>query len=170
MSESTKNFKFINPYNFIPMGKNKSKYKDDSTEKKLSGVIEYSVLTKTPLFIPNTSNSGIFRKENDDKDHKTYDFFSYTDLAGKKNGDNEYYMPVIPGSEIRGMFRNNFEILTNSCMSSLDSDMSLSKRTLESFSAGLLHRVEKIMRLDLIFLKQKMYYGEQREKIILKQI
>lgn len=162
MSESTKNFKFINPYNFIPMGKNKSKYKDDSTEKKLSGVIEYSVLTKTPLFIPNTSNSGIFRKENDDKDHKTYDFFSYTDLAGKKNGDNEYYMPVIPGSEIRGMFRNNFEILTNSCMSSLDSDMSLSKRTLESFSAGLLHRVEKNneTRFDLFEAKDVLWRTE----------
>lgn len=71
-------------------------------------------------------------------------------------------MPVIPGSEIRGMFRNNFEILTNSCMSSLDSDMSLSKRTLESFSAGLLHRVEKNneTRFDLFEAKDVLWRTE----------
>jgi len=141
MSNGTKSFKFINPYNFIPMGKNVSKYKYSQDEEKLSGVIEYSILTKTPIFIPNTSGSEIFKNDGDDAEHKTYDFFSYTNLAGKRHGENEYYMPVIPGSEIRGMFRNNFEILTNSCMSSLDSDMKLSKRTLESFNAGLFRRV-----------------------------
>ena len=47
---------------------------------------------------------------------------------------------MIPGSEIRGMFRSNFEILTSSCLSSLDSDMLLSKRTMESFLPGLIYR------------------------------
>lgn len=142
MNENKNTFKFINPYNFIPMGKKISKYKKNENSDRLSGVIEYTILTKTPLFIPNTSNSEIFKEDGDDKDHKTYDFFSYTNLEGKSHGEHDYYMPVIPGSEIRGMFRSNFEILTNSCMSSLDSDMTLSKRTLESFEAGLLHRVE----------------------------
>ena len=40
MSNGTKSFKFINPYNFIPMGKNVSKYKYSQDEEKLSGVIE----------------------------------------------------------------------------------------------------------------------------------
>lgn len=38
------------------------------------------------------------------------------------------------------MFRSNFEILTSSCLSSLDSDMLLSKRTMESFLPGLIYR------------------------------
>lgn len=147
---------FINPYNFIPIGEKKSK-NIGTSEKMLSGVIEYSVLTKTPVFIPNTSNYLIFSKNpeedktKDKKDktkdkkevHKTYDFFSYNNLEGKTHGENNYYKPVIPGSEIRGMFRSNFEILTNSCMSALDSDMQLSKRTMESYKAGLLYRREE---------------------------
>lgn len=140
---------FINPYNFIPIGEKKSK-NTGTSEKMLSGVIEYSVLTKTPVFIPNTSNYLIFSKnpeEDKTKDkkevHKTYDFFSYNNLEGKTHGENNYYKPVIPGSEIRGMFRSNFEILTNSCMSALDSDMQLSKRTMESYKAGLLYRREE---------------------------
>lgn len=139
---------FINPYNFIPTGEKKSK-NIGTSEKMLNGVIEYSVLTKTPVFIPNTSNYLVFSKnpeEDKTKDkkevHKTYDFFSYNNLEGKTHGENNYYKPVIPGSEIRGMFRSNFEILTNSCMSALDSDMQLSKRTMESYKAGLLHKRE----------------------------
>lgn len=142
---------FINPYNFFPMTSGNSRVNADSTdstnEKLLSGVIQYSVKTKTPVFIPNTSNPLIFSKnpEEDEKNdlrevHKTYDFFSYNNLKGKKHGERTYYKPVIPGSEIRGMFRSNFEILTNSCMSALDSDMQLSKRTMESYLPGLLFR------------------------------
>ncbi len=52
---------FINPYNFIPIGSTKSE-NIDKGEKMLSGVIEYSVLTKTPVFIPNTSNYLVFSK------------------------------------------------------------------------------------------------------------
>ena len=44
--------KFINPYNFIPIGSKKS---GNAGKGELSGVIHYSVLTKTPLFIPNTA-------------------------------------------------------------------------------------------------------------------
>lgn len=128
---------------------NKKSKAVNTDEKMLSGVIEYSVLTKTPVFIPNTSNYLIFsqnpekdKKENLQEIHKTYDFFSYNNLEGKTHGEKTYYEPVIPGSEIRGMFRSNFEILTNSCMSALDSDMQLSKRTMESYCPGLLQRKE----------------------------
>ena len=85
---------FINPYNFIPLKGNperKNRRKADD-QKKFTGVIEYSVLSKTRLFIPNTSNSKVFPVKismddvdgNDDNEkkskikeieekHKTYD-------------------------------------------------------------------------------------------------
>lgn len=148
---------FINPYNFIPMGRAKGKADGDEEKRIYTGVIEYSVLTKSPLFIPNTSNNKAFKqsyefdacKEDKDKDkeHKSYDFYSYQNLEDTREDkrkpqtwEDQYFRPVIPGSEIRGMFRSNFEILTNSCMSALDTDTVLSKRTMERFHAGLLKK------------------------------
>ena len=155
---------FINPYNFIPMGKEKGIADKDGQKRMYTGVIEYSVLTKSPLFIPNTSNDKTFEesytsrsKETDeetDKEHKSYDFYSYHDLDDARNDrsaaltrEKQFFRPVIPGSEIRGMFRSNFEILTNSCMSALDTDTRLSKRTMERFSAGLLKKKGNIFEL-----------------------
>lgn len=133
-------YKFVNPYNFIPAAREKSK---EDKQEGYSGVITYSVLTKTPLFIPNTSNDKIFCAEGEAAEHRSYDFYSYNNLEGKTFGDGKKipsYAPVIPGSEIRGMFRSNFEILTNSCFSALDGEKSvLSKRTMTSYSPGLLH-------------------------------
>lgn len=134
-------YKFINPYNFIPMGEEKSKADFGDGKRLLRGVIDYSVLTKTPLFIPNTSFNRFYGGP---AEHKSYPFFSYIDYniaENRKNVPNPE--PVIPGSEIRGMFRSNYEILTNSCMSALDSDMMLSKRTMESYTPGLLRRVQE---------------------------
>lgn len=144
---------FINPYNFIPMEKEKATSKRDDGKQTYTGVIEYSVLTKSPLFIPNTSNDKTFEPsytfvpKEEGQEHKSYDFYSYHDLGDTREDrrvpqtwEEQYFRPVIPGSEIRGMFRSNFEILTNSCLSSLDTDTKLSKRTMERFSAGLLRR------------------------------
>lgn len=151
---------FINPYNFIPLSKEK-------TEKKLegelyTGVIEYSLLTRTPLFVPNTSNEKTFansdiikykkvdepdmgaKREKEKKykdDHKSYDFFSYTDLSSFTDGVPTQPIPVIPGSEVRGMIRSNYEILTNSCMFSIDEEGTLVKRTAHAFEAGLIRRL-----------------------------
>ena len=130
--------KFINPYNFIPIGSKKS---GNAGKGELSGVIHYSVLTKTPLFIPNTSCDATFETSLEEKEHISYDFYSYHNQHPAEKGKKvPCYQPVIPGSEIRGMFRSNFEILTSSCLSSLDSDMLLSKRTMESFLPGLIYR------------------------------
>lgn len=130
--------KFVNPYNFIPIGSKKS---GNAGKGELSGVIHYSVLTKTPLFIPNTSCDATFETSLEEKEHISYDFYSYHNQAPVEKGKKvPCYQPVIPGSEIRGMFRSNFEILTSSCLSSLDSDMLLSKRTMESFLPGLIYR------------------------------
>lgn len=114
--------KFINPYNFVPLGKecNKNSYEKGS----LCGVIEYSLLTKTPLFIPDTETEQV-----DANGHREYKFFSY-------GGDK----PVIPGSEMRGMLRSYYEILTDSCLSALNMDKILSKRTSEVYKPGLIKK------------------------------
>ena len=135
---------FINPYNFIPTGNGKRKA--SQSEEKYTGVIHYAVYTKSPLFVPNTSNSEAFKNAVDCEDHKSYDFFSYTDLSGKDAVDS-YHKPIIPGSEIRGMLRANYEILTDSCMSALESDMVLSKRTSEPFKPGILVREDNKVKL-----------------------
>jgi len=130
-------YQFVNPYNFIPLSSGRAAA--PAEEKGYTGVIRYSVLTKTPLFIPNTSNSDAFGMQQETADHKSYDFFTYTDLSSQ-TGTARDAMPVIPGSEMRGMIRSNFEILTNSCMSAVDDEVTLSKRTNEVFQTGLIRR------------------------------
>ena len=114
---------FLNPYNFIELPEHKRKQYEDMDRH--TGVIEYSVTTKTPLFIPNTSSNKAFKisdeKEFSDpeKAHHSYDFYSYTLLKQNQRYDDVYHQPVIPGSEVRGMIRNLYETLTDSCMSGL---------------------------------------------------
>ncbi len=130
---------FVNPYNFISFPDKKATAYDDSD--KHTGFIEYTITTKTPLFIPNSSSDEAF-KESSVKDHKSYDFFSYTnlDLAQKKKYDNEYHVPVVPGSEMRGVVRNVYETLTDSCMGILNSDEYPIKRSVVRFNPGLIYR------------------------------
>ncbi|MGN0514451.1 MAG: TIGR03986 family CRISPR-associated RAMP protein [Lachnospiraceae bacterium] len=138
-------YTFVNPYNFIPLT-NKKKERTERNEALLSGVIQYSVLTRTPLFIPNTScdkalvlSEEISEEKN--KEHKSYEFFAYEDLSClTESRKKPVCRPVIPGSEIRGMFRSYYEILTESCMSGLDEKTVLSKRTNQNFKPGLIRR------------------------------
>lgn len=153
---------FINPYNFIPLkgSPKRENRRESDNQEKFTGVIEYSVLSKTRLFIPNTSNSKVFQFNipmndvdgcnNDEKKskikeikekHKTYDFYSYTDLSNVK-GDcsKNFQAPIIPGSEIRGMLRSYYEVLTNSCLSVMEEDAILSRRMIETFEPGLIKK------------------------------
>lgn len=130
-------YSFVNPYNFIPLPNTKTMA--ERKKGSLSGLITYNLYTKTPLFIPNTSSNRAFARPGENKDHKSYDFFSYTDLSGIQETPAPA-RPVIPGSEMRGVLRSNYEIITNSCMSSLDVNKVLSKRTMESFQAGLIKK------------------------------
>lgn len=123
---------FINVYNFVPFPKERSKKYND--EDKHTGYIEYEIKTKTPIFIPNTSNSDYYS----DDEHKSYDFFSYMDLNGKTDYQKDCAAPIIPGSEIRGMVRSIYETLTGSCMGVLNSETHPIKRTAEVFKAGLI--------------------------------
>jgi len=96
---------FVNiyPYNFVSL-----KDKCDRLNRKkgnLTGYINISVTPKTDLIVP-------FEKENE----KKYNFFEY---------NNNY---VIPGSQMRGVVRNSYEALTNSCLSQMDEDYNVSFR------------------------------------------
>ena len=131
---------FLNPYNFVKLPESKrTKYNDSD---KHTGVIEYSITTKTPLFIPNTSSETAFSQSDkcvDTKDiHQSYDFYSYTMLEANKRYENEYHSPVIPGSEIRGMVRSIYETLTASCMSGLTEDETPIKKVDGTYKPGLI--------------------------------
>lgn len=138
------NSRFVNPYNFISLPNKKAKAFLD--EDKHYGVIHYSITTKTPLFIPNSSNDKAFGCK--EADHKSYDFFSYTDLSNEKNVSGKYQEPVVPGSEMRGLVRNVYETLTDSCMGILNDDYPV-KRISVAFNPGLL-RIEEDGSLSLL--------------------
>lgn len=128
------NSRFVNPYNFISLPEKKAYAYTD--KDKHYGVIHYSITTKTPLFIPNSSNDNAFACK--ETDHKSYDFFSYTDLSNEKNVSGKYHEPVVPGSEMRGLVRSIYETLTDSCMGVLNDDYPI-KRISVAFNPGLLH-------------------------------
>lgn len=135
---------FVNPYNFIPLADNKDQKRTplESRGELFSGKIKYTVKTATPLFIPNSSNDRYFDikagHETADDYHKSYDFFSYTDLRNRSSSDGVKYDPVIPGSEMRGAVRSLYEAFTDSCFSAMDSDAVLSKRTPQRYTPGIL--------------------------------
>ena len=137
-------YKFVNPYNFIPLSEKEPDRRPVRAEEGngtlFPGKIDYSLLTQTPLFIPKTGCEPMF--PSGVEGHQSEDFFSYHDLSKEEERKKAPHIPVIPGSEIRGLIRSNYEILTNSCLSSLDSDNVMSKRTRHVFSAGLIKRNE----------------------------
>ena len=137
--------RFVNPYNFIPLKGNKAEaYSKEASEKKYTGAITYTLTTKTPLIIPATSNENSFTKNSKGdsvigvSNHKSYDFYSYESPRIGEVRDEKWAEPVIPGSEIRGMIRNIYETLTDSCMSILNDNQIIAKRTGAVFEPGLI--------------------------------
>ena len=106
---------FINPYNFVSFPKEFKRSKFVSGN--LTGYLSISLKTKSPVFIPNTTNDDYFnvRKEG----HKSFDFYSYADLSNEFYKDGIFHSPVIPGSEIRGVLRTLHEIQNDSCYAEL---------------------------------------------------
>ncbi|KJD43083.1 TIGR03986 family CRISPR-associated RAMP protein [Paenibacillus terrae] len=129
--------RFINPYNFVPLEAQCERqpinaYKEG--KELYSGYIDCSIHLKTPIFIPNSSGECVLsnmKSKNDDKYEKSYDFFSYDDLSHCKPGDRKevYSVPVIPGSEIRGVVRSVFEAAFNGCLSTIDTGRVLHRRS-----------------------------------------
>ena len=111
--EQDTNTRFVNPYNFIPLGKECKRKVPKIDEKDCyTGYFECSMRLLTPLFIPNTSSSVrlIEKKEYEEgkrnkKKYSGFDFFSYDDWSKaepyKDNPPLAPDNPVIPGSEIK---------------------------------------------------------------------
>lgn len=129
---------FVNPYNFIDFPKHKARAYDEADRH--TGVIEYTITTKTPLFIPNSGSTTAFKVSDEVPEHKSYDFFSYTELDMGKRYDGSYHIPVIPGSEIRGVIRTIYETLTDSCMGVLNGESYPVKRSAARFIPALIHK------------------------------
>lgn len=131
---------FYNPYDFVPMPRKKARHTEEEGER-LSGYIEYELTTKTPLFIPNTSSKKAFSASDEISEHASMDFYSYELLDEKERYDDKYHTPVIPGSAIRGLLRNVYETLTDSCYSAVNDEAQLFKRTSDAYKPGLIKRM-----------------------------
>ncbi len=116
--------RFVNPYNFVsfPEKVKRGKYEEGS----LTGYLELSLRTLTPLFIPNTSNDHYYNQ--DVRDHKSFDFYSYENLRNKVYNKGGNFAPIIPGSEIRGCIRAMHEIQNDSCLSLVDRERGFAQR------------------------------------------
>lgn len=96
----------VNPYSFVPLGAAPARTSLDAcyTGPLLTGRLDYTLTTDTPLLIPDSA-----KVVKDEKiDHKRYPFFRLPDGT-----------PAIPGSEMRGAMRGVYEAVTNSCLSVL---------------------------------------------------
>lgn len=100
---------FVNPYNFVPLEGKCLRYAPMLGD--LTGVIECTLTTLSPLFIPDTES------KEERNDIPSYKFFSYDGQT-----------PVIPGSSIRGVVRGVYEAAFNGCLSALSSEHHLARR------------------------------------------
>lgn len=138
-----KDEKFINPFHFVSIEKEKLRRKafdEIKNQKKLTGYIECELETLTPLFIPNTTNDDRFGFRDAGKEKiKSYDFFSYENL--EYENQPTIHKPVIPGSSMRGTIRTVYEAVTNSCLSTTNLNKKLFKRSPIVFKkAGMLFK------------------------------
>lgn len=133
-------YKFINPYNFVPLGESKPDVKDkenayrgDIQEKLISGWLEVKMILKTPLMIPDGAHPKYYDIENkkyvineaatkNKNLHREYDFLK---MYNPKTGKKEY---AVPGSALRGLIRSAYEAVTDSCMPFLKDDKPMSQR------------------------------------------
>ena len=98
------------------------------------------------------------------KEHYFSEFFSYEDLSN--NGDkiplDPPQYPRIPGSEIRGVIRNVYEQLTNSCMSVIDGDNLPNMRSAKPKKAGLLDLESmKLYKAERVMLNSRNRYDNE---------
>ena len=113
---------FINPYNFVPVKSSikvsevcsKSSEEDIRLNELLTGYLECHLYCKTPIVIPDTANKELINSE---KEHYKYPFLGV-----------KFNEPRIPGSSIRGVIRNVYETLTDSCFVTMKDETLISAR------------------------------------------
>lgn len=105
---------FLNPYNFIPVNDN---YCEVDWANDISHDIPFSDGVSGKIIVKFKAESPIIVKEGG--------FSSFVSFQGK---------PFIPGTSLKGMIRNNLEILSLSKISSLTKDSRYSMRDLSPFN------------------------------------
>lgn len=148
---------FVNPYNFVSLGGKCQRYDFSALRRKselLTGVIHCSIETKTPVFIPNTTEENAF----DHNSGRTLDFYSYNTITG--NTLNSPEKPVIPASEIRGAVRSAYEAVTDSCLSTVDGGQPLYKRITIPGCPGILKKDAKGY-----YIQKATRYKVEKEKV-----
>lgn len=130
---------FINPYNFIPFGNSIEKKRGSreaaySFGKPLqSGWLTVTLETRTPLIIPDGAHPRYRDEKNkcvenptEEQRKKLHKEYSFLRIPAENPDDPD--LPVIPGSELRGMLRSVYEAATDSCVPFLLDDKPLSQR------------------------------------------
>lgn len=153
---------FINPYNFVPINYKKTPTEDIEASKNrkelITGVIKCSIQTKTPIAILDTALKIPERIEKKQKDKiKIIEHYKYPFMKDQ----NGAYM--IPAASIRGMVRNVYETLTDSCFSTLKDNTLLTTRSKNAFQAGLLLLEDgkwKLYSATRYMLKIRSYTGK----------
>lgn len=117
--------KFVNPYSFVPVDlKSKSNKQLETEEEKITGYLECELQTRTPLANPD-ANERI-------EDQEVKGHFIYPTMSIDEK-------PIILGSSIRGVVRNIYEIITDSCFVTTREDI-ITRRNKEALKPCVLER------------------------------
>lgn len=164
--KSDKDF-FINPYNFVSVNLEETKHFNmeemsqgepvQETTELQTGYLVCRMKCRTPLAIPDTMN----KKETDCEGHFKYHFMGMKEETLQGTGEGEVKTevtgtPLIPGSSIRGVIRNVYETITDSCFGTMREDTSITIRSNTPFEPGLLILERKTWKL----------YAATRHKIV----
>ncbi len=144
---------FTNPYNFISTNFSIDTKKTKAQKGTLSGVIECSLFTRTPLAIPGENIN------EDPKKHHKYKFMRCGDKL------------MIPGSSLRGVIRTMYETVTDSCYVTTDPKKVITIRSNAPYQAGLLMKEDgsdkwKLYQADryLVKVNEKSDGSKNNEK------
>ncbi|MGM0711930.1 TIGR03986 family CRISPR-associated RAMP protein [Brevibacillus parabrevis] len=144
--------RFVNPYNFVSLDGRCERHPAEYYREgeRLTGYIECSLTTLTPLIIPNTSNDKALHTSRTWSE-QSYDFYSYTNLERAKDGAalKKFHEPVIPGSELRGVIRSVYEAAFKGCLSTADVGRTMYRRTMRPKEPGILRKVEGKWMIEL---------------------
>ena len=146
--KSDKDF-FINPYNFVSVNIKETKHFNmeemsqeepvEKTPELQTGYLVCRMKCRTPLAIPDTAN----KKETDCEGHFKYHFMGMKEETLQGTGEGEVQTaltgtPMIPGSSIRGVIRNVYETITDSCFGTMRENTRITARSNQAFKPGLL--------------------------------
>lgn len=117
---------FVNPYNFVRLGRLSAESESlgvsrstcQGDEGALSGVIECTLHTRTPLAMPDVE--GLPTDQQRGEEHKGAGLpkgVPFFRVPRRMPNGSIMPWPAIPGSEIRGAIRSAFEALDNGCLS-----------------------------------------------------